>query len=161
MINFLVQLATDGVYRKHFLTLHSFPYKKCQTSDSLWCLCPHTHHQTSAHTYKQVQTQSCILLLPLALAFNGLPCRRKKKSQSCVSIARDENGPESCLKWGTVVYKKHAHLLKYFIGKRLIVPLRCISFLHFFFSHPQPMWHRFFSNTLCPYKLLSQCIVKD
>lgn len=53
MINFLVQLATDGVYRKHFgsPTLHSFS-EKWQTSDSLWCVRPtlsllHTQTWTS------------------------------------------------------------------------------------------------------------------
>lgn len=66
--------------------------------------------------------------LPLALALNVL-LFNLLKAQSCVSVIRAENGPESCLKWGTVVYKKHVHLLEYFIGKRLIVPLRCIRFL--------------------------------
>lgn len=76
--------------------------------------------------------QQCILHPPFAFAINVFPLN-VLKTRSCASVVRAENGPESCLKWGTAVYKKHAHLLKYFIGKRLIVPLRCIRFLQFIF----------------------------
>lgn len=155
MINFLVQLATDGVYRKHFVSHYMWECQRhCGVSVQLPPFYTHqhifrvigvsnirtihtlpiSHSYTNTHTHKCFSTVSCFLPLPLALARNVLPLS-VLKTQSFVRVVRAENGPESCLKWGTVVYKKHAHLLKYFIGKRLIVPLRCISFLQGFF-HP-------------------------
>lgn len=184
MINFLVQLATDGVYRKHFLSHYMW---ECQTHCGVSVQLPpfYTHEHifrvisvhnirtihtlylcfTLLHTHKCVSTVSCFLPLPLALACNVLPFS-VLKTQSFVSVARAENGPESCLKWGTVVYKKHAHLLKYFIGKRLIVPLRCISFLQIFFSSLNcVMPFSFFVKPskvfVCQIRVLFQYTVKD
>lgn len=156
-----------------------------RVSASLWCFCPapsflHTSTHISrdwrkqytnnphspyftllhkhTHTHKCFSTVSCFLPLPLALARNVLPLS-VLKTQSFVRVVRAENGPDPCLKWGTVVYKKHAHLLKYFIGKRLIVPLRCISFLQGFF-HPLTVWcHFLFCKTIKSICVPNQSII--
>lgn len=104
--------------------------------------------------------------LHLALALNILPFNLLK-AQSCVSVVRAENGPEFCLKWGTVFYKKHVHLLKYFRGKRLIVPLRCIRSFSLLKLCNMPFFSKVIKSTelktrlLCKYVVYLEITLKD
>lgn len=152
MINFLLQLAADGVHRKHF-TFHSLSHRgpKRQTHSAVTVQFMYLYTRLMAmylefewnlktirlsffpHTYMNDRHSSLCYDSPFACSCFKVSAFSALKTQSHVSVVRAENGPESCLKWGTEVYKKHAHLLKDFIGKRLIVPLRCFRLLQVFF----------------------------
>lgn len=54
--------------------------------------------------------------LTLCLALN-IPKFKVQTPTSCVSGVRAENGPESRLKWGAVVYKKLVRLCREFYGQ--------------------------------------------
>lgn len=137
MINFLVHLATDGVYRSHFQS-HYIHFLR--VPDSLWHSCASSLIQTwtliytihSYHTHKHVTGSYLPFylyhLLVISCHFSAL------KTQCDV-----ENGSESCLKWGTLVYKKHTHFLKYF-RKGWLRLWDITAFYSFFYSHMMPVF---------------------